>query len=99
MAAEVAIVVGVGPGLGASIVRCFAAEGMTVLAAARRASERAELKSVAGVHPVDCDATSPGEVARLFDHAESTAGPPSLVVFNAGAYQRGTVSETDPAEF
>ena len=99
MAAEVAIVVGVGPGLGSSLVRCFAGAGMTVVAAARQASERAELKSLAGVRPEDCDATSPGEVTRLFDQSESTAGPPSLVVFNAGAYQRGTVSETDPAEF
>jgi NAD(P)-dependent dehydrogenase (short-subunit alcohol dehydrogenase family) len=99
MTAEVAIVVGVGPGLGSSLVRCFAREGMAVMAAARRASERADLSSVTGVHLEDCDATSPGEVAKLFDQAERALGRPSLVVFNVGAYQRATVSETDPAEF
>jgi NAD(P)-dependent dehydrogenase (short-subunit alcohol dehydrogenase family) len=99
MASEVAIVVGVGPGLGSSLVRCFADQAMTVVAAARRASEQAELKALSSVHLRDCDATSPGEVAELFDHAESAFGPPGLVVFNVGAYQRGTVSETDPAEF
>jgi len=99
MASEVAIIVGVGPGLGSSLVRCFAGEGMTVVAAARRASELAELKTLPAVHLHDCDATSPGEVAKLFDHGESGTGPPRLVVFNVGAYQRGTVSETDPAEF
>jgi len=99
MAAEVAIVVGVGPGLGSSLVRCFAGDGMTVVAAARHASKRTEFKSMANIRPMDCDATSPGEVAGLFDQAESTLAPPALVVFNVGAYQRGTVSETDPAEF
>jgi NAD(P)-dependent dehydrogenase (short-subunit alcohol dehydrogenase family) len=99
MAAEVAIVVGVGPGLGSSLVRCFAGDGMTVVAAARHASKRTEFKSVTNIRPMDCDATSPGEVARLFDQAESTLAPPALVVFNVGAYQRGPVSETDPAEF
>src|SRR5262245_37691114 len=38
MAAEVAIVVGVGPGLGSSLVQCFAGEGMTVVAGALSAS-------------------------------------------------------------
>jgi NAD(P)-dependent dehydrogenase (short-subunit alcohol dehydrogenase family) len=99
MAGEVAIVVGVGPGLGSSLVRCFAGDGMTVVAAARHASERAQFKAMTNIRPVDCDATSPGEVARLFDQTESTLAPPALVVFNVGAYQRGTVSETDPAEF
>jgi NAD(P)-dependent dehydrogenase (short-subunit alcohol dehydrogenase family) len=99
MAAEVAIVVGVGPGLGSSLVRCFAGDGMTVVAAARHASKRTEFKSMANIRPMDCDATSPGEVAGLFDQAESTLAPPALVVFNVGAYQRGTVSETDPVEF
>ena len=69
MAFEVAIVVGVGPGLGSSLVRCFASEGMTVVAAARRASELAEIEARPSVHLRDCDATSPGEVAKLFDHA------------------------------
>jgi len=99
MAAEVAIVVGVGPGLGSSLVRCFAGDGMTVVAAARHAANRTEFKSMTNIRPMDCDATSPGEVAGLFDQAESTLAPPALVVFNVGAYQRGTVSETDPAEF
>jgi NAD(P)-dependent dehydrogenase (short-subunit alcohol dehydrogenase family) len=99
MASEVAIIVGVGPGLGSSLVRCLAGEGMTVVAAARRASELAELKALPSVHLHDCDATSPGDVARLFDHAESGFGSLGLVVHNVGAYQRGTVSETEPAEF
>jgi len=99
MAAEVAIVVGVGPGLGSSLVRCFASEGMSVVAAARRASELGDLKALPKVQLRDCDATSPGAVAQLFDHTESTFGTPRLVVFNVGAYQRGAVSETDPAEF
>jgi NAD(P)-dependent dehydrogenase (short-subunit alcohol dehydrogenase family) len=72
---------------------------MSVVAAARRASELSDLKTLPKVQLRDCDATSPGAVVQLFDHAESTFGTPRLVVFNVGAYQRGAVSETDPAEF
>lgn len=97
-----AIVIGVGPGLGAALCRKFAAEGLEVLAAARSASE---LDCFAGdpekdrIHLHDCDATDPEAVAALFARAGDEFGPLRLVVFNAGAFVRGTLAETEPAEF
>lgn len=98
---HIALIVGVGPGLGAALVRRCLAEEMNVVAAARRASRLTELQDGAQVqlHLRDADATSPEAVEMLFDFCEQTLGVPNLVVFNAGAFQRGTVAETDPGGF
>jgi NAD(P)-dependent dehydrogenase (short-subunit alcohol dehydrogenase family) len=97
---QTAVVVGVGPGLGAALVRTFAGEGYTVFAAARSASALPALDgSGAGrVVPIDCDATEPADVERVFD-AASRAGALDVAVFNAGAFVRGSILETDPKEF
>ena len=98
MSEHTAVVVGVGPGLGSALVRTFAQEGFTVIAAARSASELPELKGLADVVPVDCDATEPADVERLFETA-AARGPAEVAVFNAAAFVRGSILETDPAEF
>ena len=96
---ETAVVVGVGPGLGAALVRAFANEGYTVVAAARSASALPDLENERGrVVAVDCDATEQTEVDRVFDAAVAI-GSPEVAVFNAGAFVRGSILETDPAEF
>ena len=97
---RVAVVVGVGPGLGRSLVNVFAAEGYTVLAAARGAAvERLELRPGAGrVVPVRCDATQPDEVDGLFA-AAARHGALDVAIFNAGTYERGNVVDTEPKDF
>jgi NAD(P)-dependent dehydrogenase (short-subunit alcohol dehydrogenase family) len=92
-----AVVVGVGPGLGAALVRTFANEGYTVLAAARSASALNALKAERVV-PIDCDATEPADVERVFS-AAAAAGRTEVAVFNAGAFVRGSILDTDPKEF
>jgi len=101
MPRETAIVVGAGPGLGSALVRAFATEGYTVFAAARSASvlqgfdiERAENRVVLA----DCDATEPTDIARLFDAAEQH-GPLAVAIFNAGAFVRSSILETEAADF
>jgi NAD(P)-dependent dehydrogenase (short-subunit alcohol dehydrogenase family) len=101
MREQTAVVVGVGPGLGAALVRTFANEGYTVVAAARSASALPDLEggSDAGrVVPIDCDATEQADVERVFE-AASAIGTPEVAVFNAGAFVRGSVVETEPTEF
>ena len=97
---RVAVIVGVGPGLGRSLVNVFAAEGYTVLAGARGAAvERLAFQPGAGrVVPVRCDATLPDEVDALFA-AAAQHGALDIAVFNAGTYERGNVVDTDPADF
>ena len=48
--------------------------------------------------PIDCDATEHADVERVFD-AAAALGPPEVAVFNAGAFVRASILETEPAEF
>lgn len=99
---QAAVVVGVGPGLGASLVRKLADEAFTVVAIGRHASalEGFEDHAKAGrVVLTDCDATEPEEIQQVFAGIEDQYGPLKVAVFNAGAYERGTVVETEAADF
>jgi NAD(P)-dependent dehydrogenase (short-subunit alcohol dehydrogenase family) len=101
MAEATAVVVGVGPGLGAALVRAFAKDGYTVVAAARSATDLPDLKersTAARVVAIDCDATEHADVERVFEEA-AAIGPTEVAIFNAGAFVRGSILETDPAEF
>lgn len=96
----VAVVVGVGPGLGASLGRRFAAEGMRVALAARR-RERLE-PMLADMHgrgaAYACDATREADVAALFQAVRRDLGEPDLVVFNASGRVRKPLIEIEVAE-
>jgi NAD(P)-dependent dehydrogenase (short-subunit alcohol dehydrogenase family) len=100
MRKETAVVVGVGPGLGAALVRAFASEGYTVFAAARSASGSGLNGDNEGgrVVAIDCDATEKSDVERVFE-AASKVGPTEVAVFNAGAFVRSSILDTDPNEF
>jgi NAD(P)-dependent dehydrogenase (short-subunit alcohol dehydrogenase family) len=80
--AETAVIVGAGPGLGAALVRCFAAAGMQVVAAARNAERASALLSGAGARVLACDATEEVEVEALFARISKEIGAPALVVHN-----------------
>ena len=102
MEREIAVVVGAGPGLGWALSKRFAQAGMQVVAAARgpgklKQAMSAELMS--GVRLEACDATQPIAVTRLFETVERDLGIPSLVVFNAGTYERGGILDITPESF
>ena len=96
-----AIVVGVGPGLGWSLVKRFAQGGLRVVACARNPKK---LEALAKSDAVDarfeaCDATKPADVTRVFAAASDDFGSPAVVAFNAGAYERGGILEISPEDF
>lgn len=100
-AMAVAMVAGVGPGLGRAVAERFAAEGARVALLAR---DPAKLDRLAAARPdrlkpYVCDITDPAAVAEAFARVDRDLGTPDCVVFNAGTYQRGAVVDTDPAEF
>jgi NAD(P)-dependent dehydrogenase (short-subunit alcohol dehydrogenase family) len=97
MGQEIAVVVGVGPGLGLALAKRFAQAGMQVIAAARDPSRLQP--AAAGIRWETCDATSPREVAALFATVAREVGAPTLVVFNAGAYEPGGILEIAPESF
>ena len=99
-----ALVVGVGPGLGAALARCFAGAGIDVAVAARNSGklgglvDEVEAQGVKG-RGFDCDVTDEQDVADLFRRVEADLGRPDLVVYNAGAFVPAGIMEIEPADF
>lgn len=92
------LVVGVGPGLSASLARLAAKQGMAVALAARKTDKLADLAKETGARLYGCDAAEPADVDRLFAAVESDGGPPNWVVYNASYRTRGPIAEVDQAE-
>jgi NAD(P)-dependent dehydrogenase (short-subunit alcohol dehydrogenase family) len=99
MAKEVALIVGVGPGLGAALARRFAQGGFAVAVAARDGSKLETLAREVGGRGYACDATDAASVQRLFDDVRRDLGAPSVAIYNAGAFAPGSVLDTNAAEF
>lgn len=97
--AQTAIVVGAGGELGAALVRRFAAAGLQVVAATRRGVSLAAHEDRTRVHDIVCDATKAGQVDALFKQTADRFGPPRLVVFNVGTWDRAGITEISEALF
>ena len=97
MANEIALIVGAGNGLSASLARACAKQGMQVALAARNAEKLAPLVAETGARAYACDAAQPAAVQGLFHAVDSGLGAPTLVVYNASARVRGPFLEIDPA--
>ena len=96
---KVAMIAGVGTGLSASLARRFAKAGMKVTMAARRIEKLADLEAETGGKAFTCDVTDQAQVDAWFEATAAAFGTPGLVVYNAGAYQRGQVLEVSSADF
>src|SRR5947208_5458903 len=97
MTREVALIVGAGLGLSASLARLCARQGMAVALAARDIAKLNSLTAETGSSAYACDATEPAQVTQLFSDVGRDLGDPGLVVFNASQRVRGAVADLDPA--
>ena len=97
MANEIALIVGAGKGLSASLARACAKRGMKVALAARDTDKLAALVAEAGAKAYACDASQPPAVQALFRAIDADLGAPTLVVYNASARARGPFIGLDPA--
>lgn len=95
---DTVLIVGVGPGLSASLARLAAKQGMAVALAARKTEKLAELAKETKARVYACDAAEPADVDRLFDAVERDLGAPAWVIYNASYRTRGPITEVDPAE-
>ncbi len=93
MTKPIALIVGVGTGLSASLARLFASEGYAPVLAARDISKIEGLAGETGARRVACDASKPEEVDALF---AELGGPLRVAVYNPSARQRGPITELDP---
>ena len=95
---EIALIIGSGPGLSASLARLFKREGMTVALAARDVKKLDGLVKEIDGRAYACDASSPTDVKNLFQSVRQDLGDPNLVVYNASGRVRGPITELDPEE-
>ena len=90
------LVVGAGPGLGASVARRLSAAGIAVALAARDPGKLASLCDEIGASAFACNAEEPAAVERLFESVEQRFGKaPDVVVYNASARVRGPFVSLD----
>jgi NAD(P)-dependent dehydrogenase (short-subunit alcohol dehydrogenase family) len=99
---NVALVAGVGEGLGGAIARRFALGGHPTVLVARNADRLARI--AAGIEAAGgrgiayvADLREESAVAKLFDDVEAEIGPIDVAVFNTGANYRASILDT-PAD-
>ncbi len=100
---RVAVVVGVGAGLGAALARRFA-QGYAVALVARGADVTRptadEIRSAGGrALPIQSDATVPEQVAAAYEQIQRELGSPDVLIYNGGRRPFGTLAETTPEVF
>jgi len=95
---KVALIVGAGSGLSASIAKSFAGVGMKIALAARSVDDLGALAKEIGAKTFACDAAKPDAVKQLFANVASALGDPYAVVYNASYRTRGPFIELEPAE-
>jgi NAD(P)-dependent dehydrogenase (short-subunit alcohol dehydrogenase family) len=97
---QVCVVVGVGPGNGASIARRFAANGNAVALLARSTGFSEELRrTLTDAKAYACDVTNESDVVATFKRVRDDMGDPEVLVYNAGSGIWGDVENITPAEF
>ena len=95
---KIALIVGAGEGLSASLARLFAREGIKVALAARKIEKLGALCTETGARAFACNATEAEEVERLFGMVEREIGTPDIVVYNASGRARGAFTDLVPAD-
>ena len=92
---EVALIVGAGEGLSASLARLCAKQGMDVALAARDPDKLGDLCAETGASAYACDVIDEDSVDAMYDAVFSEKGVPNLVVYNPSARARGPITELD----
>jgi NAD(P)-dependent dehydrogenase (short-subunit alcohol dehydrogenase family) len=98
---EVAIVAGVGPGLGSSLARAFARSGFAVALLSRRPASsepaRQEITASGGqAMAISADVTRPQAVKTAVEQIHAELGRITALAYNASGYGRGPFLELDP---
>ena len=88
-----ALIVGVGDGLSASLARLLHAEGYRLALAARDTGKIAQLAKATNATQHSCDASKPDQVEQLFSELD---GPLRVAIYNPSARVRGPITELDP---
>ena len=101
---KVAVIVGVGPGLGCALAQRFGKAEMHVAMASRRPARldalAAECSGIGhGASAYECDATVESSVVELFRQVRAELGEPDVVVYNAGIFSQRSILDSSAEEF
>ncbi len=88
----IAVIIGVGDGLSASLARALA-PGYDLVLAARSTAKSGRLAKELGAQAVEMDASDPAAMAALFD---GLAEAPRVAIYNPSARVRGPLVDLDP---
>ncbi|KMW58169.1 Short-chain dehydrogenase [Candidatus Rhodobacter oscarellae] len=94
MKKPIAVLIGVGDGLSASLARALAPDYALVLAA-RSSAKMAPLAEECGAETVEMDASDPAAMAALFAGLPTS---PQVAVYNPSARVRGPLVDLEPEE-
>jgi 3-oxoacyl-[acyl-carrier protein] reductase len=102
---QVALVTGASRGIGAAIAKRLARDGFTVIVNYTESAEPAEalvrtIQQAGGqALAAKADVSSPTDVRRLFDAAETAFGGVDVLVNNAGIMNLANIADADDASF
>jgi NAD(P)-dependent dehydrogenase (short-subunit alcohol dehydrogenase family) len=99
----VAVVIGVGPGLGAALARRFA-PAYSLAIVARRGDYLKELAAELGngggsVLDLTCDVGSPAQIAETFRAIRAKLGEVEVLLYNAGSGVFGSITQIAPEQY
>ena len=94
----IALIVGAGSGLSASLARALHGEGYSIALAARSVDKLAGLRAEVGAEVFQCDASKPGDVEALFKGVDGLSAELDVAIYNASYRTRGPLVELDPPE-
>lgn len=93
----IALIIGAGSGLSASLARVLSARGHDIILVSRDTSDLTALIEETGATAINCDAGSIDDVERLFALVDERPGNLAVAVYNPSARSRGPIAELDPA--
>ncbi len=101
---RVAVIMGVGTGLGSKIAQRFAREGFAIGLIARNADSLAQVEAqiteAGGVAlSLPADVTDANTLATAFTHLRSQLGKPSVLVYNAAQFLHASLLDITPEKF
>jgi NAD(P)-dependent dehydrogenase (short-subunit alcohol dehydrogenase family) len=101
---KVAVVTGVGPGLGAALVRRFAASYAVAILARKAEYLEAladEIRGSVGATLLDisCDVSDRTQITEAFRAIRQDLGEPEVLLYNAGSGTFGSVAEITPEQY
>ena len=96
--AKVAVIVGTGSGISASVARALRARGWRLALVSRSIASSSALVVETGALAIAADGSNPADMERAFAEIDNKLGPVDLAIYNASARARGPLVDVVPAD-